>query len=152
MSLRRVLLILVACALGLAVIPFRSLNCPEWDVWVVDQNGQPVSGITVRLSYKNYSAEDETHEIDRTTDQRGHTAFAAQTLSASLVRRLIFILSSLRAGKSMLVSADMRVCSPLGRDLKDSTSICRETLSWSGLANPGIRNRGLLSNLKGLNY
>src|SRR6266404_2486758 len=98
MSLRKMLLILVACALGLGVIPLESLNCPAWDVWVVDQNGQPVSGIAVRLSYKNYSAEDETHEIDRTTDQRGHTAFAAQTLSASLVRRLIFILSSLRAG------------------------------------------------------
>jgi hypothetical protein len=67
-------------------------------VWVLDQNGHAVSGITVRLSYQNYSVEDETHEIDRTTDQDGHAAFAAQTLSSSLLRRLVFTVLSARAG------------------------------------------------------
>jgi hypothetical protein len=98
MSARRTLWILAAFAVGVAFIPLRSLDCPAWDVWVTDQSGQPVSGSTVRLSYRNYSAERKSHEIDATTDAQGHVVFGAQILSASFGRRIGVTLLSAMAG------------------------------------------------------
>lgn len=92
--MRRILLILAACAFALALLPIKTLTTPDWNVLVVDQDGQPVSGITVRLSYQNYSAEDKTHEIDGITDQYGHAAFPPQALSVSGARRMVYTLRS----------------------------------------------------------
>ncbi len=91
-------LILMAIALVLSVIPVTSLNSPKWDVFVVDQNGQPVSDMIVRLSYQNYSAESEGHELDAVSDERGHASFAPQTLRASAMRRGLSILQSAMGG------------------------------------------------------
>lgn len=98
MSARRRFWIIAAVATGVAFIPVRSLNCPAWDVWVTDQGGQPVPGVTVRLTCRDYSAERDSHEIDATTDGQGHVAFGARTLSASLSRRVVAMLSSATAG------------------------------------------------------
>ncbi len=98
MLARSTVWIIAALAVGTIFIPLRSLDCPAWDVWVTDQSGQPVSGITVRLTYRNYSAEQESHEIDATTNAHGHVAFKAQTLSASLGRRVAATLQSAAAG------------------------------------------------------
>ena len=98
MSARRTLLIIAAVAVLAPFIPVRSLNCPAWDVWVTDQSGQAVSGVTVRLTCRNYSAERDTHEMDATTDAQGQVAFSARTISASLGRRAFAILSSAMAG------------------------------------------------------
>lgn len=61
-------------AVGL-LIPIPYTAAPTWDVWVVDANGAPVSGRTVWLSYRNYSAEATGHEVDLVTDPRGHVQF-----------------------------------------------------------------------------
>jgi Bacterial Ig-like domain (group 1) len=95
---RRILLILAACAFALAFVPIKTLNSPGWNVLVVDQNGHPIPGITVRLSYQNYSAEDKTHETDGTTDNYGHATFTPQALSASGANRLIYTLRSALGG------------------------------------------------------
>jgi hypothetical protein len=87
-----------AVAVGVALIPVRSLNCPAWDVWVSDQSGQPVAGVTVRLTWQNHSAEVDSHEVDAITDAQGHVAFSARTLDASLGRRVVATLWSARAG------------------------------------------------------
>jgi hypothetical protein len=88
----------VVIAIVLAFVPVRSLNCPAWDVWVTDQSGHSVSGVTVRLTYRNCSAESKSHEADAVTDLQGHVAYSAQTLSASLGRRIVAMLSSAMAG------------------------------------------------------
>lgn len=100
MSSRRVIWVFIAIAIvvGVAFIPLRSLECPSWDVWVTDQSSQPVSGVIVRLTYRNYSAERESHEVDAMTDARGHARFSAQTLSTSLGRRIAAMLSSATTG------------------------------------------------------
>jgi hypothetical protein len=98
MPVRKVLLILIAIALVVALVPVKSLDCPAWDVWLVDRMGQPVAGMTVRLSYRNYSAEDEDHQVDETSDQSGHASFAAQTISVSRIRRCLSTLRSAIAG------------------------------------------------------
>lgn len=85
-------------AVGVAFIPVSSLNCPGWDVWVTDQSGQPVSGVTVRLTCRNYSAEPVSQEMDAITDAQGHVAFGARTVNASLGRRVVAMLSSATAG------------------------------------------------------
>jgi hypothetical protein len=95
---RKILCILAACAFALVFVPIKTLNSPAWNVSVVDQNGQPVCGITVRLSYQNYSAEDKSHEIDGTTDHYGHAAFKPQALSASGASRMVYTLQSALGG------------------------------------------------------
>ena len=84
--------------MGAVFIPMRSLDCPVWDVWVTDRSGQSVSGVTVRLTYRNYSVEQESHEFDATTNAQGHVAFKAQTVSASLGRRFAAMLWSATGG------------------------------------------------------
>jgi|SRR6185437_3932590 len=98
MSFRRTLLIIAAAAVIAAFIPVRSLNCPAWDVWVTDRSGRAARGVTVRLSCRNYSAERDSHEIDATTNAQGRVAFSARTISASLGRRALAILSSAMEG------------------------------------------------------
>ena len=98
MSAWKIILILAATAAVAALIPLTTLNCPSWDVWISDENGRPVPGITVRLSYKNYSAECESHEIDAITDSQGHVKFSPKTLTASLGSRVAAIASAARAG------------------------------------------------------
>jgi hypothetical protein len=97
-SPKRVFLVFLAFAVGFAFVPFKSLNCPAWDTWIVDEHGNPVPGITVRLSYQNYSVEKVGHEIDRTTDKNGHASFTAQTLGASLARRCVSMVLAARQG------------------------------------------------------
>jgi hypothetical protein len=100
MSARKVLWIFVAVAIVLSVafVPITSLSSPAWEVWITDQGGHPIPGITVRLTHRNYSAESQTHEINATTDGQGHLTFSAQTVSASLARRVVAMLSSAMAG------------------------------------------------------
>src|SRR5690348_15992854 len=95
---RKVWIIIALVAATVLFIPVKSLDCPAWDVWVTDSEIRPVSGVTVRLTCRNYSAERDAHEIDLTTDSRGHVMFAPQTLSASLGRRLVVTLCSAAAG------------------------------------------------------
>lgn len=135
MPTRRVLWIFVTIAIpvGVAVAPIRSLNCPPWDVWVTDQAGHPVSDITVRLTYRNYSAEGESHEADAITDGQGHVAFSAQTLSESLGQRIVAILSSATAGVHSSFGPDATVFA-FGRGLLGSAIDAQRNVvvDWTG--------------------
>ena len=62
------------------------------------KNGDPLRGVTVRLHYQNYSAEDDEHEVSLTTDDRGYVVFPAQELTASRWKRLLTMLKSASAG------------------------------------------------------
>jgi hypothetical protein len=95
---QRTFWVVAAFAVGVAFIPVKSLNCPDWEVWVTDPRGQPVSGVTIRLTFRNYSREREFHEIDAVTGAQGHVAFSAQTLSTSFASCLVATLSSALAG------------------------------------------------------
>ena len=98
MSKRRFAVVAAPVALVLASIPIPSTHSPDWNVTVVDQADRPVPGVTVRLSYTNYSAERQGHETDRTTDESGRAAFSRETLWASSLRRGFYTVLSARAG------------------------------------------------------
>jgi hypothetical protein len=83
---------------ALALIPIPYLASPRWEVWVVDNAGTPIEGMTVRRVYQDYSIESEGHEEDRITNGQGYTFFPAATSSSSIAQRCIFTVLSARAG------------------------------------------------------
>jgi hypothetical protein len=91
-------MIVTGIGFAVALVPFASPHCPAWTVTVVDKQDQPIPGMTVRLPYQNYSLENESHEMDRITDQRGQVTFPAQTIHASFLRRCYYTVLSARAG------------------------------------------------------
>jgi hypothetical protein len=87
------LLVFVIGVAGLLLIgcwSVRYLASPRWEVWVTDESGNPLADINVRLSYQNYSAEAQSHEITQRTDQSGHAVFQPQFEKASLWQRLYY--------------------------------------------------------------
>ena len=91
------LLLLTALVLILAW-PTSTAEAPLWEVWVVNEAGQPLEGITVTLSYQNYSAESEGHLERKLTDASGYVVFSQRSLKASRLRRIVTTLESARAG------------------------------------------------------
>ncbi len=100
---RRYILFWALAASTVAIIvaaawPVTTLETPRWDVWVVDLNGQPVEGVTVRLTYKNYSVESVGHEQDLDTDVTGHVVFPARTITVSTLNRAIGVVRATEGG------------------------------------------------------
>ncbi len=74
------------------------LASPRWDVWVVTDDGKPLTGVNVRLVYQNYSTEGRSHEITLKTGEDGRVLFPAQYGRASLFQRAVYTVSSAGAG------------------------------------------------------
>jgi hypothetical protein len=98
MSRRALALLAMGLLLALALVPFSYPHCPAWQVTVVDQQNRPIPGMTVRLSYINYSLEIESHDADGITDQRGQVTFPARNIHATLLRRCYYTVLSATAG------------------------------------------------------
>jgi hypothetical protein len=96
---RKLFLIIVAMALVLVLAwPTTTTQSPFWEVWVVDEAGQPLEGMTVTLTYQNYSAESEGHSEQKRTDPGGYVVFPQRSLKASRLRRVVTTLQSAGAG------------------------------------------------------
>lgn len=101
--LRTIAILLLACSAGLVgllvVNPVISTpETPRWEVWVVDRDGRPLRGMTVRLLWHNYSAESTGHTEERQTDENGYVVFPARRLAASLRDRVSVTIQSAGAG------------------------------------------------------
>ena len=95
---RRLLLfgiVIVVAVLAYWLVPASVLAAPQWEVVVVDEQGKPVEGITVRETWQNYSVEMEGHEADRQTDASGHATFPAQKSPHSALVQIAGNLSAL---------------------------------------------------------
>lgn len=77
------------------LFPVSLLAAPEWEVTVVDENGKPVEGMTVRETWQNYSLEVEGHEMNRQTDANGHANFPAHRAEYSLLSPVAGTLSAI---------------------------------------------------------
>jgi hypothetical protein len=95
---RRILGIGVVVLLIVGVWPTSYLASPRWEVWVVKDDGRPIPQINVRLVYKNYSAEGESHEVTLRTDENGHVVFPQAYEKACLLQRAFYTMSSAMAG------------------------------------------------------
>jgi hypothetical protein len=101
--------VFIFLCLFVSLIPVRSLQAPKWDVEVVDKSGNPASGVSVRESYQNYSAELTGHEETEVTDVNGHVHFDAKILRASPLKRFVAVIHSAIGG----VQASVRMPSCL---------------------------------------
>jgi hypothetical protein len=102
MSLQKRIVLFVGIALVLTVavflhwlFPVGSLAAPEWEVIVVDEQGLPVKGMTVRENWQNYSVEAAGHEMDGQTDANGHVMFPAHKAEYSPLNQIAGTLSTL---------------------------------------------------------
>lgn len=84
----------VGAVLGILLFPFRSLNCPAWDVTFVASSGRALANMSVRIRWQNYSAEVTDHEAIAVTDSQGRVVFPRQFLRASLASRAVITLWS----------------------------------------------------------
>ena len=75
-----------ASLLGLLLFPFSHLAHPEWDVLVVDTAGRPVAGMTVVLSYQNWSIETEEKEKHLVTNAEGRVRFRREYRRAAILQ------------------------------------------------------------------
>jgi hypothetical protein len=74
-----------------ALYPFETTDVPVWRIRVVDQTGQPVSGVTVREYWKNYTlqAEPGLNTEEKQSDANGYVQFDRRSSKASVARRII---------------------------------------------------------------
>lgn len=94
----RVFGIVAAVLLVVGLWPVRYLASPRWEVWVVTEDGQPLPGEVVRLSYTNYSVELSGHEITLQTDSDGRVLFLPQCRRVSLLHRVFWTASEATGG------------------------------------------------------
>jgi hypothetical protein len=91
-------MIVIGVVIVLLIIPFQVVHAPEWEVLVVDSFGKPVSGVTVRESYKDYSSSQSGGEQDLITNENGKVIFPKKIESISGFGRLGGVASSLAEG------------------------------------------------------
>src|ERR1700674_955871 len=115
---------LIALILFLAW-PTTTAQSPFWEVWVVDEAGQPLEGMTVTLTYQNYSAESEGHSEVKRTDPGGYVVFPQRSLKASRLRRIVTTLQSAGAG----VHASF---GPHAHARADGNGLTGYTTDWTG--------------------
>src|ERR1019366_7923885 len=96
--IRNAKLVVGISLLCVLMLPVRTVSAPDWDACVVDASNTPVSGVLVRESYQNYSAEFSAHEQDLYTDAKGCVHFSTKKVTSPLFMRLLAILSSATAG------------------------------------------------------
>jgi hypothetical protein len=98
---KRKILFLIVSFIVLVIFlawPTTSAQSPFWEVWVVNEANQPIEGMTVTLTYQNYSAESEEHSEQKKTDALGYVAFSPRSLKVSRLRRILTTVQSARAG------------------------------------------------------
>jgi hypothetical protein len=75
--------------LVLSLIPIPHIVAPEWTVQIVDADGRPVPGITVREESQEYSIEHREDERDEVSGDGGTVRFPARYLYVSVLQRVI---------------------------------------------------------------
>jgi hypothetical protein len=69
------------------LFPVREIVAPDWTITTLDAAHRPLTGITVRESWQEYSLEDSSHEEDGLTDIRGEVHFPRRTEWTSIAGR-----------------------------------------------------------------
>lgn len=88
---RRVIIAVCGVVLLLFGISSESTTVPEWKLRVVNNHGDPVSGVNVYQTWRYYTLESSsTFNRDMmVTDEAGYVIFPKRTVNASLSRHLL---------------------------------------------------------------
>jgi hypothetical protein len=116
---------------GAIFYPVSYLAAPAWEVWIADESGAPVQGMTVRLSYQHYSVESSGHEQDAISDSHGHVQFPSRISSAPLARYIVYSISSATAGAHASFGRHAHVFA-FGRGLEGSATTDGVITNWTG--------------------
>lgn len=87
MRVRTTIVILAAATVASAFIPLPRTVAPDWTITTLDAARRPLTGITVREVWQQYSVEDSEHEEDRMTDIRGAVHFPRRIYWTSIAGR-----------------------------------------------------------------
>ena len=120
----------IALALGL-FYPVHYTAAPSWQVLVVDELGKPIEGMTVRLTYRNYSVEPKGHEVDATTNSQGYVQFPKRRSSATLAHYIAFSALSLTDGVHASFGPHANVFT-FGQNREGSASSADLETDWRG--------------------
>lgn len=71
--------------------PLEVTDVPAWRIRVLDQTGQPVSGVVLRQYWKNYTLETEPGENteEKQSDVDGYVQFERRSTKASVAQRIL---------------------------------------------------------------
>jgi hypothetical protein len=90
MGNRKVIIVLTTVVvLALACFPFEQIIAPDWTVTTLDAAHRPMSRITVREVWQQYSLENASHEEDLLTDSNGQVHFPRRTCRSNFVTRFV---------------------------------------------------------------
>lgn len=74
--------------LAILFIPVPKTVAPDWTITTLDAARKPLTGISIREVWQQYSLEDFSHEEDRLTDVGGEARFPRRTEWSSIGGRL----------------------------------------------------------------
>lgn len=77
-------LLLVLLVLGMQTRDY--VACPDWDIYVVDQDGKPMPGIVMHVAAMDPKVEESYATADLTTDAQGHIFVPRRVIRASRLR------------------------------------------------------------------
>lgn len=70
-------------------IPLPQTVAPDWTIKTLDAARRPLTGITIREVWQQYSLEDSSHEEDRLTDINGEVHFPRRTKWTNIMSRTV---------------------------------------------------------------
>jgi hypothetical protein len=126
---QQILMIVIFLVIGFW--PITTMNGPPWEVWVVDQSGQPVPGITVRESYKICSIQHPERQKDLYTDNSGHVIFYPRMVRASSAVRLVSVVVSAITGPHASFSPHAYVFA-FGKGMEGFVESNGSVTDWTG--------------------
>jgi len=85
----KALVIIAVAAVAIAIVPLPQTVAPDWTVVTLDAARRPLSGITVREVWQQYSVENRSHEEDLWTDTNGKVHFPRRTYWTSVAHRVL---------------------------------------------------------------
>jgi hypothetical protein len=110
-------IIAAVALLCLAIVPLPSTVTPKVVIRVVDESGNPVSGVVVYRNWKHFglhrSGNSDTH-----TGQTGEAVFTAQTASGSLCSRALILLGALSPHMSFGSRTHIEIYPPVEFELR----------------------------------
>ena len=133
-------LVVVVGVLAYCLFPITWLAVPQWEIVVVDGQGRPVEGMTVRETWQNYSVEAEGHEVDRQTDANGRASFPAHKSEYSVLRQIAGTVSALVHFNVHASYGPHATVFAFGKGLEGSPTTAGFVTDWTG-SPPFMRSR-----------